>query len=301
MQMKFQISGMTGFVGTNLNKYIVDQGGSNVTALNLRAINWNIESDTDIVIHLAGKAHDLKKALSPDEYYKINYELTQQVYDRFLESNATTFIFISSVKAAADKVEDILFESSEPRPQTDYGKSKLQAEQYIMAQALPGNKRFYILRPCMIHGPGNKGNLNLLNQLVGKGIPYPLASFTNKRSYLSVSNLCFIIYSLSKAINVDTGVYNVSDDESLSTSEVVKILSKAANRKPRLWKVNPHIIRFLAKLGDIAKLPFSTEKLDKLTESYVVSNNKIKVALKITMPMTARNGLALTAKSFNNI
>jgi nucleoside-diphosphate-sugar epimerase len=89
-------------------------------------------------------------------------------------------------------VEGVLTEEVEPKPLTHYGKSKLMAEEYILSQPLSVGKSYYILRPCMIHGPGNKGNLNLLYQIVQKGIPYPLAAFENKRSFLSIENLCFI-------------------------------------------------------------------------------------------------------------
>ena len=83
---------------------------------------------------LAGKAHDLKKVSDPQAYYQVNYELTKKLYDAFLASDAKKFIFVSSVKAAADSVDGILTEDTPPDPKTDYGKSKLMAEQYIQSQ-----------------------------------------------------------------------------------------------------------------------------------------------------------------------
>ena len=100
---------------------------------------------------------------------------------------------LSSVKAAADEINGELTEEIIPKPSTHYGKSKLLAEEYILSKVLPPGKRVYIIRPCMIHGPGNKGNLNLLYQLVRKNVPWPLASFDNKRSFCSIENLCFVI------------------------------------------------------------------------------------------------------------
>src|ERR1700733_11450963 len=99
----------------------------------------------------------------------------------------------------------------------------------------------------MIHGPGNKGNLNLLYKFVKKGIPYPLAGFNNKRSFLSVENLCFVINELINNDCIESGIYNVSDDEALSTNQVVSILAKSLNVNPRLWKISPAIIKFMAK------------------------------------------------------
>lgn len=297
------ITGSSGFVGQNLLQYLKNY---QVTGLNRQQLtnptpdSYRDEqfNHSEAIIHLAGKAHDLKKTSNPDEYYQVNYELTKKLYDAFLKSDAKKFIFISSVKAAADSVDGMLTEEHEPSPQTDYGKSKLMAEQYIQAQELPEGKSYYILRPCMIHGPGNKGNLNLLYQFVQKGIPYPLAAFENKRSFLSIENLSFVIEQLLKK-DIKSGVYNVADDEALSTNEVVKILAQASHKKAKLWKIPSTFIKMLANVGDVLRLPLNSERLQKLTESYVVSNAKIKAALEISLPVNTTEGLMITAKSFS--
>ncbi len=172
------------------------------------------------------------------------------------------------------------------------------AEEYIQAQPLPKGKRYYILRPCMIiHGPGNKGNLNLLYQIVRKGIPYPLASFENKRSFLSVENLCFVIQKLIEK-DIESGIYQVADDEALSTNDVVTILAESSGQTAKLWHVSKTLINFVAKVGNVLQLPLNKEKLNKLTENYEVSNQKIKAAIGEEWPLKTREGLALTAKSF---
>jgi len=294
---KIIILGATGFVGKNLVLYLKNSG------IVIRSIGRNEMSftneflKTDAIIHLAGKAHDLKKTSNPDEYYQVNYELTKKLYDAFLKSGAKKFIFISSVKASADSVLEILSEDDLPDPKTHYGKSKLKAEEYITMQPLPEGKSYYILRPCMIHGPGNKGNLNLLYKFVQKGIPYPLAAFENKRSFLSVENLCFVIKSLLKK-DIPSGIYNVADDEALSTNEVVGILSESVGKRPKLWRISSKLIRFVANIGDFIKLPLNTERLDKLTENYIVSNSKIKKAIISELPFSAKEGLKITANSF---
>ncbi|MDB5288263.1 MAG: dehydratase [Mucilaginibacter sp.] len=298
--MKVIVTGSTGFVGKNLVGYsnnVIDFRPLNRN--DLKTISTSLVAQHEAIIHLAGKAHDLKNVSSPDEYYQVNFELTKKLYNTFLISEAKKFIFISSVKAVADSVDGILDENIKPNPQTHYGKSKLMAEEYIQSQPLPEGKSYYILRPCMVHGPGNKGNLNLLYKFVKKGIPYPLAGFNNKRSFLSVENLCFIINELITRDDIPGGIYQVADDEALSTNEVVSILATSLNVKPRLWKIPKNIILFLAKLGDRLHLPLTTERLNKLTESYVVSNQKIKKALNKKLPLTAIEGLKITADSFN--
>ena len=294
--MKLILTGSSGFAGKNFINYPKD---FDIQKLSLRyQANQKIDLDnTDAVIHLAGKAHDLKKVSQPQDYYDANFELTKQLYDAFLKSDAKKFIFISSVKAVADSVEGVLTEEKQPNPQTHYGKSKLMAEEYIKAQHLPKGKSYYILRPCMIHGPGNKGNLNLLYQFVKKGIPYPLASFENKRSFLSVENLCFVIKELLEQ-DIPSGVYQLADDESLSTIELVKEIAETLNLKAKLWKIPAPFIKSLVKLGDSLSLPLTTERLHKLTENYIVSNKKIKQALGKEFPVTTKEGLRKTITSF---
>ena len=295
---KISITGSCGFAGKNLISYL---NNFTIQQLSLRFLaNQKINlSYTDAVIHLSGKAHDLKKVSQPQDYYDDNFELTKQLYDAFLKSDAKKFIFISSVKAAADIVNGVLTEDTIPNPQTHYGKSKLMAEEYIQAQTLPQGKSYCILRPCMIHGPGNKGNLNLLYQFVKKGIPYPLAAFKNQRSFLSIENLCFVIKEILEN-DIPSGIYNVSDDESLSTNELVKEIALTLGLKPKLWSVPLALILSIAKLGDKFKLPLNTDRLNKLTENYIVSNKKIKMALSKELPIKAREGLKRTILSFKS-
>lgn len=291
---KILLTGSKGFVGTNLIPYLHDF----TLILPERSQIKDPLLSYSSVIHLAGKAHDLKEVCDPDEYYQVNFNLTKELYNNFLQSKAKKFIFISSVKASADIVEGVLMEGNQPHPQTHYGKSKLMAEQFIQSQTLPHGKSYYILRPCMIHGPGNKGNLNLLYQFVSKGIPYPLAAFENKRSFLSVENLCFVIREIIERDDIPSGVYHVADDEALSTNELVGVIAKESKNSARLWKVNPRLIKALAQLGDKFKLPLTTERLNKLTENYIVSNQKLKDALQKELPINARDGIVKTIQSF---
>jgi nucleoside-diphosphate-sugar epimerase len=288
------LSGATGFIGTNLIKFF--NGVFSIIRSNKHS---QIVIDQTIVIHLAGKAHDVKNISYSDEYYKVNTELTKEVFNAFLASGSKLFITLSSVKAVADEVEGPLTEEYIPNPNTHYGKSKLLAEEYILSKEIPKGKRVYILRPCMIHGPGNKGNLNLLYKLASKGIPWPLGVFENKRSFCSIDNLMFIIKELIEREDIPSGVYNVADDETLSINDVISILAESQNRKAKIWHISKDLIKSLAKLGDILRLPLTTERLQKLTESYIVSNQKIKTAIGKPLPVTAKDGLLKTFNSFH--
>ena len=295
------ITGATGFVGSHLMKHLNAQSYQ-IKVINLRNPNWYSELDVDVstIIHLAGKAHDLKKVTNPQEYYEANFELTKQVFDSFLLSDASVFIFMSSVKATADEVKDILTEENSPNPKTHYGISKFQAESYILNQQLPEGKRIYILRPCMIHGPGNQGNLNLLYTIVKKGFPWPLAAFENQRSFLSIDNLCFVIQELLNRNDIPSGIYNVADDKPLSTNELIGLISKSQNKLPKTLAIPKKLIYLLAKIGDVLHLPLNSERLQKLTDSYLVSNDKIVKAIGKPFPISAEEGFKKTFQSFHN-
>ena len=278
----------------------------------------------DAIIHLAGKAHDTKNQSAAQIYFDINTGLTQKIFDFFLQSSAKKFIFFSSVKAAADSVVgDILTEDVIPTPVGPYGESKIKAEEYIINKLTVDsgqwtvamqhdsaancqlstvhcqlNKQVYILRPCMIHGPGNKGNLNLLYNVVKKGIPWPLGAFENRRSFTSIDNLCYVVEGLLTK-DVPGGIYHMGDDEAMSTNELITIICEVMGKKPHIWKINRGIMEGCAGIGTLLHLPLNTERLRKLTENYVVSNAKIKAALGIDkMPVTAKEGLIKTVKSF---
>jgi nucleoside-diphosphate-sugar epimerase len=299
-EMKITITGASGFVGVNIQDYL--KNVHQVNALSVRYIfGQKITIKAEGIIHLAGKAHDLKKVSNPKDYYDANFELTKQLFDAFLDSEATVFIFISTVKAVADEVNGILSEDKVPNPKTHYGIAKHQAEEYIISHELPEGKRVYILRPCMVHGPGNKGNLNLLYQFVAKGLPWPLGAFENQRSFLSIENLCFIIKELLENKDVASGVYHLADDESLSTNELMELMGKCLESKIVIWRIPSVLVVGMAKLGDYLYLPLNSERLHKLTESYLVSNEKIKKAIGKELPISAKHGFIKTIKSFEII
>ena len=204
------------------------------------------------------------------------------------------------MKAVADEVEGELTEIQNPNPVTHYGKSKLLAEQYVFSREIPQEKRVYVLRPCMIHGPGIKGNLNLLFNLVSKGIPWPLGAFDNKRSFCSIDNLVFIINELIDREDIPSGIYNIADDEPVSTNELIELIALTQNMKPKIWHFSKSLIERFAKIGDILHLPLNSERLNKLTSSFIVSNAKIKAAIGKPFPFSSRDGLLKTFKSFNN-
>ena len=299
-KIKILLTGASGFVGKNFIKAFSDEFSIEPISLRNTSIENTDLKGVNAVVHLAGKAHDLKKVSKPEDYYEINTELTRKIYDKFLASDASVFIAISSVKAVTDKVTGTLTEETRPDPKTHYGKSKLLAEEYIFSKPIPVNKRVYVLRPCMIHGEGNKGNLNLLYQIVKRGIPYPLGAFENKRSFLSVGNLNFVFNQLITRSDIPSGIYNVADNEALSTNTLISIMSDSLNKKTKISYFNPSLVRSIAKIGNILHLPLNEERLQKMTENYVVDNAKILKVLKQPLPISSKEGLKRTFQAFAN-
>ena len=378
--MKILITGVNGFVGSNLVEAL--KGQHTIYGLDIVSpvkdgvrftFSWdfldkpNEIPEVDAIIHLAGKAHDTKNEAAAETYFKVNTELTEKIFDWFLKQpKCKKFVFFSTAKAAADKVEGVLTEDVVPSPVGPYGESKIAAEKYIISKFQDSGFKFqdtsriletsgtseqvragelensslantdstnstddastgpstgsgtdsattpetwnmkpetqaksvYIFRPCMIHGPGNKGNLNLLYNVVKKGIPWPLGAFENRRTFTSVENICFAVNGVLTK-DVPSGIYNMGDDEALSTNELIEEICKSLGKKAHIWKLPKGLMNGVAKVGGWLHLPLNPERLRKLTESYVSSNAKIKKALGVErMPVDAREGLQRTLESF---
>lgn len=308
--MKILITGIHGFVGSNLVEYLKKDNeiyGLDIVSPEkdgiVKTFSWadldaGVVPAMDAIIHLAGKAHDTKNKSAAEVYFKVNTGLTQKIFDFFLLSGASKFVFFSTAKAAADRVEGVLTEEVVPCPVGPYGESKIAAEDYILSKELPEGKSVYIFRPCMIHGPGNKGNLNLLYSVVKKGIPWPLGAFENRRTFTSIENICFAVNGVLTT-KVESGIYNMGDDEALSTNELIEEICKSLGKKARIWRLPCGFMRFVARVGGWLHLPLNPMRLQKLTENYVSSNAKIKAALGVEkMPVDAREGLKRTLESF---
>ena len=311
--MTILITGIHGFVGSNLVEVFISNHtlyGLDITSKSKAGVEktylWEELSEippVDVIIHLAGKAHETKNESLATEYFEVNTGLSQKIFDYFLDSEAKTFVFFSTVKAAADRVENgVLTEEADPKPVGPYAKSKRKAEEYILnklSDAEQKGKKFFILRPCMIHGPGNKGNLNLLYQVVSRGVPWPLGAYDNKRSFCSIDNIAYVIEQLFQRENIAAGIYQVGDDEPISTNELIQLISASVGKKAVIWNLPKRFINILACVLGLLSLPLNKERLRKLTENYVVSNQKIKNALGIDrMPVTTVEGMKKTLESF---
>ncbi|CAN5462876.1 NAD-dependent epimerase/dehydratase family protein [soil metagenome] len=314
--MKVLITGVSGFVGSGLVDYLQSIEGVSLVGhgRNQEALEGRFSRDAiqiipsysaeifdeleiSCIVHLAGIAHDLSNKYKTEDYREINFKGTESIFREFVKSKATSFIFLSSIKACVDSSDFPVNEEAIPTPLSDYGKSKQLAEQSILSQPLSGAKRAYILRPCMIHGRGNKGNLNILYKYVRSGLPYFFGAYSNQRPFLTAENLNFIILQFVKK-EFPSGIYHLADKGNLSTPDLIRLICSCINKNPRIWSVSPRVLDVFFKLGSRLGLPFERMK-QKLTESLIVSTSKIEAALGEPLPVDLKTGLQTTLKSFD--
>lgn len=296
------ITGASGFVGQHLTDFFTKKNIAWRT-LDLRKTGWQHHIQLipgSIIIHLAGKAHDHKRQSTKEDFFEVNFKLTQMLYDLFLQSQSSTFIHISTIAAVNELgSKNPITESETPAPSTFYGLSKRAAEEYLL-QSDSIEKKTIILRPAMIHGPNDKGNLSLLYRFVDRNIPYPLGAYDNKRSFLSIDNLLFVLDKICQhAPKLSSGIYNVVDDEPVSTTQIIKMMAEERDAKPKIWKISKTLIAAAARIGDAIGGPLNTTRLKKMTSDLVVSNQKLKQALGLeALPVNSIDGLRNTIRSF---
>ena len=313
--MNIVIIGCNGFIGSNFLNYYSSIGADILCVGRIKPKSFQhkfLELDDflsldkkleyDIWINAAGSGDVQLSLTKPEIDYNANVELVRLLLELKLKISPTgIFVHFSSAAVYGNPIKLPIAENDELNPITPYGISKLQAENYILNQQLPEGKRFYILRPSMIHGPGNKGNLNLLYSFVNKGYPWPLAAFENKRSFLSIDNLCFVTKEIVENDSIPSGVYNIADDQAISTNQLISLISKSQNKNTKSVFLPKKLIYAIAKVGSILHLPINTERLIKLTDNYVISNKKILKSIGKPFPISAENGLVKTLNSFQNV
>jgi len=299
--MKICITGSSGYVGQHLINFLKHNSDNNfeVFPISLRNKNQQIPNECDVLIHLAAMSEDNSENINVSEYYEVNVNLVKTTFKQFLQSDIKDYVFFSSIKSVVDYSDDLLTEDAVNSPIGHYGKSKLEAEKFLLSQNLPEGKRLFVLRPVAIYGPGTTDNISMLFKFVNLGIPWPFAAFENRRSFLYIDNLNFVITKLILDKNISAGIYHIADDEFFSTNEIIKLVAKYSKKNIYFFKIPKFFFKSLAKLGDKIKLPFNTKKLEKLTNSYIVSNQKVKTALNIDkLPYSGEKGLYNTIQSF---
>lgn len=253
---KVLITGANSFVGTNIEKWLMKEPGQfvvdTVDTMNYEWMKANFRQ-YDTVFHVAGIAHvDPKPEMAP-LYYKVNRDLTIEIAKYAKEKGVKQFIFMSSgivYHASKSLKEDVKTKDTVPNPNDFYGDSKLQAENGLKELECDTFK-VCILRPPMIYGPGNKGNLPRLGWLATKVPIFP--AWHNKRSMLYVENLAeFVKQCIVREMH---GVFFPQNAEYSDTVEIVRQFAKEHGHKIWISRIfNPLVWIGSFFVPDISKL-----------------------------------------------
>lgn len=258
--------------------------------------------DLDVVIHLAALAHQATGPGAPSaaDYRRINVDGTVACAREAMASGARQFIFVSSIGAVAVRSEEPLAEETPPRPETAYGRSKREAEE-ALAEALADTPcAWTVVRPPLVYGPGNPGNLARFLAALRHGFPLPLGSIRNRRSFLFAGNLAAFVEVLIDHPSACDRVFHVADAEVLSTPEFLSAMAGAAGLRARFWPCPVVLLRIAGRLGTgISRLtrrpiPVDEVAVDRLCASLPVSLERARRDLGWTPPFSCLAGLAET-------
>ena len=325
------ITGATGFVGRYLCRELILRG-YHVRGVYRRAVSvmeelpgveWihitDIGPDTDwsealngvnYVVHLAALAHQVgKKGVGRlDEFMRVNAFGTRRLAEQCREAGAVKrFLYVSSIGAVRSLSKDRITESTACQPETDYGKSKLAGEIAIREILREDEPDWCILRPTLVYGPGNPGNMARLLKLVNTGLPLPLASIANKRSFIFVGNLVDAIATSLTHPAASRKVYMVSDGQDISTPELIRLLANSAAKPVRLVSMPAGVLMLIGKVGDVVENIFGvstgldTYSVKRLTGSLTVDPSAIMRELSWHPPYTLNQGLELTIHKEENL
>jgi nucleoside-diphosphate-sugar epimerase len=279
------VTGASGFVGKHLLHYN-NNGRYNLRTVSLKSTN--VESclieNIDVIIHLAGKAHEMNK-IDDKVYFDTNYLLTAQLADKAKKAGVKHFIYISSTKVYNDEQGMVLDETSACEPSDAYGKSKLKAEQYLQTVA-DKNFRVAIIRPPVIYGAGVKGNILKLLKLCDSNKPLPFLRVNNQRSMVFINNLLELMFTI-----IDQraeGIFIAGDAQPLSTSKLISLIRTNLNRQQRLFYL-PEVFRIIIKNANSALY-------NRLFGSFVINNHSSNTKLNFSPPYQPEEGFASTVK-----
>jgi UDP-glucose 4-epimerase len=312
--MKILVTGATGFIGTQLSETLANSGHQvRDTARSVapncstthELITCDLESadnldhlttGCDAIVHLAGRAHVMSDnpATSESLYVSANVDVTRKLAQSAARTGVKRMILLSSVKVNGESTTiNTPFTAQDiPNPQDPYGRSKTQAEQALWDVASGSELEGVVIRPPLVYGPGVRANFASLIGIVNRGIPLPLGSIRNKRSFISIDNLINCITTALQSSNAAGQTFLVSDGNDLSTPELIRSIASALHKSPMLIPFAPALLKLAATTAG------KRSAYDRLCGSLTVDIASTKQNLSWTPPFTVQDSLQRTVDAF---
>lgn len=315
------ITGATGFIGSNLMYYIAEKGcevvctyrnkkpncdnGANVIWIKVGEINsetsWSVALDkVEYVYHIAGVAHKIgysEKELNL-EYERINIAGTKNFVKQVgLSKTIKRFIYLSSLSVYGSNVNGKINEDSLCAPETDYGKSKYLAENIIIDILKGTDIDWCIIRPTLVYGKGNPGNMERLIRLIKSGVPLPLLMISNRRSMLYIGNLVSALYEVMANPDASRKIYVISDGQDVATKDLVVMIKKNVGKGGVIFPFPIFMLKFIGIIGDymnkvhLNNIGFDSYSVNKIIVSLEVDSSRIRRELKWIPPYSVEEGI----------
>lgn len=262
---KILITGANSYIGKSLAKWLGNHSGNyNVNSISIRNDSWKEEefSEYDVVFHTAGIAHIKETKHNVNLYYKVNRDLAYETAKKAKKDGVKHFIFLSSMSVYGIE-SGVIDKNSTLKPKSNYGRSKLQAEELI-ATLVDDTFKVAILRPPMIYGNGCKGNYSRLEKLALKVPVFP--SIENKRSMIYIDNLCEYVKLLID--DYSSGLFFPQNKEYVCTSEMVKLIAEEHGKKIQMTKLFNPSLRILNRRVGIVNKVFGNLTYEKSMSQY---------------------------------
>jgi UDP-glucose 4-epimerase len=299
------VTGASGFIGRTLcatltsSGYVVRAalraGSESVTAAERVAVGDIVTADwtealrgVQCVVHAAARAHRADARSNADLYLQTNAHATMRLARDAVRAGVERFVYLSSVKVNGEGRPQPYQAADEPCPEDRYGVSKWLGEQHAFAAADGSPTGVSVVRSPLVFGPGVRANFLRLMRWVEKGRPLPLAAIDNRRSLVSVWNLCDLLRCVLMHPAAPGQVWMVSDGEDLSTPELIRRIATAMNRRPRLFRVPTGVLRTVgALIGRSAEIA-------RLCDSLTVDIAPTRVRLGWSAPLATSEAIART-------
>lgn len=314
--MRVLLTGASGFVGTALQARLLADGqymlrsamrqppGDPPIGLEVCVApslgpdaDWSAAlAGVDVLIHCAARVHVMSELAADPlaEFRRSNVEGTLRLARQALDAGVRRIVFVSSIKVNGELTRsgEAFRADDTPLACDPYGISKREAEEGLLALAMQSGLEVVIVRPPLIYGPGVKANFLSMLRWLNKGIPLPFGAIDNRRSLVALDNLVDLLVLCLVHPAAAGERFLVSDDDDLSTSDLLRGLGHALGRPARLLPVPA------SWLGSAARLVGRKDLSQRICGSLQVNIDKTRELLGWTPPVTVNQAFAKTAAHF---